>query len=389
MMTAGITADLTFKEAAKNYLKLRSITAGDSIFARYIKEGTEEDYAQKLASAELFFGERPLREIHWPEIRAYQLARVAGAEPFVRYRRPQDAKTRTVNGVILMPKGKTPCPAKPKQVNQETRLIKKLKSLAGCWTDDDEKYYQRIREEESDVDRALEPYQQKSWLDAAGSRERWERVYWWSLVSFDLICSPGELRSLQLGHVNLNHQMVRIPWPCAKNPYRRRDIPIESPECLWALEQFKARAHDLGAKDPQHYLFPFIITRKKTAIADQPMSESGLKKLWQEVREATGLKWFRMEDTRHTGATRMAESGVPAPVIMARMGHSNLEMQQHYQHIADQAQRMWMRQTQQLPQRMPPRSDHGYPTHAGVSPNRLRAWGDSSWPIGNFSQKRY
>lgn len=375
MFAAGVTADLTFATAASQYLKLRSIPTTPGVKSgRYIKEGTEEDYAQKLGSAGLFFGDTRLSDIHWYNMRAYQEARLAGAEPFLRYRRPQDAKSRTVNGVVIPPKGKTPCTAKAKQVNQELRLVKKLKILSGCWTPEDEKYFEQLQEEESDDDRALTPEQHQLWLDACNSDQRWETVLWWSLVSFDLICSPGELRGVQLCGVKLHHQMVRIPWPCAKNRYRQRDIPIESPECIWALERILARARDLGSVDPQHYLWPFIITRSKKCHPETSMTESGLKKLWQEVREATGLTWFRMEDTRHTGATRMAESGMPAPIIMARMGHSNLKMQQHYQHISEQAHRMWLRQTQQFPPRKPPQSDHGY---------------SSSWPVGNFSQKRY
>ena len=68
-----------------------------------------------------------------------------------------------------------------------------------------------------------------------------------------------------------------------------------------------------------------------------------LKKLWQEVRNASGIAWFRPYDTRHTGATRMAESGVPPEIIMRRLGHASDRMRQHYTHIFEQAQRMWPR----------------------------------------------
>ena len=73
------------------------------------------------------------------------------------------------------------------------------------------------------------------------------------------------------------------------------------------------------------------------------MTESGIKKLWEEVRHASGLTWFRPYDTRHTAATRLAESGVPVEVIMARMGHATDKMRQHYTHVTEQAQRAWLR----------------------------------------------
>lgn len=348
----SISSDLSFAEAADRYLKLRCVGSMPGAKARYIREYTEISYSNNLKSICLFFGDTPLGEIHWFNMRAYQEARVAGAEPFVRYRRPQDAKSRTVNGVSIPPKGKSPCPAKPQQVNQEMRLLKKIKVLGGCWTAEDDAYFQQLQEQESDVERALTPQQQQLWLDAARSRPRWELVFWWSIVAFDLICSPGELRGLQIGNVNLGYRLIRIPWPCAKNPYRRRDIPIENPEAIWAMERLIARAAELGARDPMSYLFPLKITRSKEAFPNRQMTSSGLKKLWQEVREATGLLWFRMEDTRHTGATRLAENGTPTPVIMARMGHCSVEMQRRYTHISEQAQRFWLRK--------PIESERGY-----------------------------
>ena len=75
------------------------------------------------------------------------------------------------------------------------------------------------------------------------------------------------------------------------------------------------------------------------------MTGSGLKKLWEEVREASGLPWFRMYDTRHSGATRLAEAGVPTEIIVARMGHCSDQMRRHYTHISSEAQRMWLRKS--------------------------------------------
>lgn len=377
-----LTADLPFAEAAERYMRLRSVASTPGATgrrsARYIKENTRNSYSNNFGAAKLFFGETRLNEIQWFNLRAYQDARADGADPFLRYRRPQDAKPRCIGGVILPPKGKTPCPAKPQQVNQETRLIKKIMMLAGCWTAEHEKYFENLIEEESDVQRALQPSEQQLWLDACRSQHRWDVVLWWSLIAFDLICSPGELRGQQIANIDFHHQMVRIPWATAKNPFRHRDIAISSPETMQAYERVMERARRMGATSPMHYLWPFKITRSNECDPARPMTDSGLKKLWQEVREATGLLWFRQEDTRHTGATRLAEAAVPAAVIMQRMGHNNLKMQQHYQQIGDQAQRMWMRHAQQfnagLPPRIPPRRN-----------GDVAAWMPSQIPVGNFS----
>jgi integrase len=106
-------------------------------------------------------------------------------------------------------------------------------------------------------------------------------------------------------------------------------------------------ARHRGACDAQHYLFTW---RALGGIYDptKPMSESGIKVGWNEVRAATGLKWFRQYDCRHTAITRLAESGVPVDVIMARAGHVSQKMRQHYTHISQASQRKWLEHSQRF-----------------------------------------
>jgi hypothetical protein len=78
------------------------------------------------------------------------------------------------------------------------------------------------------------------------------------------------------------------------------------------------------------------------------MCSEGLKTVWQEVREATGLLHFRMYDLRHTTITRMAEAGVPLAVIMSMAGHVSPRMTQYYTHISEQKKTDAMRDVQRL-----------------------------------------
>lgn len=343
MLTRSITPDLVFAEAAARFVAMRSAHAlPGAISARYVRENTEKAYLRHIASLELFFSGMRLGEIHWHHMRAYQAARVRGDAPFLRYRRPQDAKPRMVNGVLLPAKGKTPCPCKPQQANQETGFLKRLKTIAGCWTAEDETYFEDMQAEESDVPRALTPDEQTRWIDLSRCRERWNLVHWYSLVAFDTCCSTNELRGLRVGDVNLAQRAVRVPWASSKNRYRHRDIAVEDASALWALERILERAWNMGSREPLDYLFPFGVgpgSWDKSRAA----TPSFLKKAWNEVREASGLTWFRMYDTRHTAATRLAEQGVPIDVILARMGHANDRMRRHYTHISMQAQRRWLR----------------------------------------------
>jgi hypothetical protein len=72
---------------------------------------------------------------------------------------------------------------------------------------------------------------------------------------------------------------------------------------------------------------------------DQPMSNSGIRKAWEAVRAAADVPWLRIHDLRHTAITRMAEAGVPIPVILSMAGHISTRMQQHYTAISEFAKR--------------------------------------------------
>lgn len=351
-MTLGkISASLPFSVAAKLWLESRSFRGvPGAVTARYIREKTENCYGQYVETLNLFFAQLPLEKIHLGHLRQYQEARFSGAEPFVRYRRPQDAKPRTLKGgTVLPPIGKQPCPAKPKQINQELCILKMILRRAGCWTEEMDEFYERLDEGISDIPRALTPEEQGRWLDVARMKERWWVVWWYSELALATSMGTNEMRSLRIGDVNLAQGIVSVPGSGAKNTYRARTIPLITAESKWAAEQLLKRAHDLGARAPQHYLFPFRQQCNPKSNPDapdfdptRPMTVSGIKKPWNEVRSASRLTWFRAYDTRHTALTRWAESGMDIPMLLALAGHVSLRMLRHYVHIGNAAKRRAM-----------------------------------------------
>ncbi len=62
-----------------------------------------------------------------------------------------------------------------------------------------------------------------------------------------------------------------------------------------------------------------------------------LSTLRRRRRAATGLGSARFHDLRHTYITRVAEAGVPIPVIEAQVGHLSAAMVAHYTHISQGA----------------------------------------------------
>lgn len=324
---ARILPSLLFSEASILWLNSRRASGAlASSHARFLRESTEDSYAHYIDSLNLFFANLPLEKIHIGHIRQYQEARVAGAPPFIRKRRPNKN---------VQP---GPCPVQPKKVNQELSILQAIMRRAGCWTQELDEFYEPFLEEISDIPRALSPNEQRLWLEVACSRREWWIVYWYSELAFATTMGTNEMRAERIGDINLNHEIVNVSSLGAKNKYRVRTIPLVTAESKWAAEQLLLRAKDLGASSPVHYLFPF---RKGNQPHDpaRPMTVSGIKKPWNEVRMASGLRWFRPYDTRHTAITRWAEAGMGISEIMAMAGHMSRRMMLHYTHISQQAKR--------------------------------------------------
>lgn len=346
-----ISCSLKFSVAAQLWLESRTFRAvPGAISARYIRATTEQSYRAYIASLNLFFADLPLEKIHLGHLRQYQEARVAGAPPFIRFRRPQDAKPRKLpDGTVLPAKGKQPCPASAKKANQELSVLKMILRRAACWTEEMDEYYERFHEDESEIGRALSPEDQRRWLDVSRLKERWSVIHWYSQLAFATGMATNEIRSLRLGDVNLQQQIVSVPPLGAKNRYRVRTIPLTTAEAQWALEKLLVRAYHLGSRDPHHYLFPLCLGRSKgprdgstlISVYDplKPMTVSGLKKPWEEVRQASGLTSFRPYDTRHTALTRWAEGGMDIAALMSLAGHVSVRMMRHYARISEQVKR--------------------------------------------------
>jgi integrase len=269
-----------------------------------------------------FFWNLKLSEIHLGHLREYQRARA----------------------VCDSSAGSWSHPCGANRIRKEIGLLKRILKAARLWGDEEEMYFQPLRPVENDVPRAMQPDEQRRFLAIAGSRAEWQYILWYSILALQTTASTNELRSLRLSDVMLSQGILQIRREGAKNKYRMRTIPLETPEVVWALNRLIERAASLGASAPHHYLFP-IQERIGQYDPLRPMSDSGLKKRWNAVREAANIDWLRPYDLRHTAITRMAEAGTPIQVIMSFAGHMTLRMQQHYTAISMMAKRKWAHST--------------------------------------------
>ena len=357
-----IKPETPFSKAADLWLgSLSSADESGKTTFRRVRKKTEGSYKGNIVTLKLFFGDMKLADVRLNHITQYENLRVAGNEPFIRYRRPQDAKPRVgPNGEKLPPIGKTPCPAQPKQVNQEIGVLRRILKAARVWGEEQDQCYQPLLVEESDLPRALTRDEQSHWLRVARSSTRWELVYFYSSLAFATCMSTNEIRSLRLCDIHMDAGYINIPWSGSKNKYRHRIVQIgtEGYDAYQAMQWLLNRAHSLGANLPNHHLFPFRERScrkgeqagwgKKTSDYDpaRPMTVTGITKLWEEVRQASKLTRFRQYDTRHTAITRYAENGTSISVIMDMAGHVSQTMTRHYTHISERMKLQAMRQEQ-------------------------------------------
>ena len=228
--------------------------------------------------------------------------------------------------------------AGPGKINQELGMLRLVLREAGLWTAEMQKSYHRLPVPYCDVPRAMSPEEQSQFLRVAASRQEWELVYWFSLLALDTALRHCELRGLHRIDVKLMQGTVKVRAEHAKNVRAMRTIDLTR-EATWALENLLHRACELGATEPEHYLFPFCVVNERRYDPRRPMSNSGMKRGFDAVRKAAGVPWLRIYDLRHCAITRLAEGRMHINDIMERVGHSSPRMTQHYTHISRAASR--------------------------------------------------
>ncbi len=318
-----ISAAMPFHEALRNLIG--SLTAPVPYArARYRSRNTLKDYERKASALDLFFGRLAVGEVHLGNFREYQRLRSLNPEdprdawrclrgtaargPFADLAAAQ-AWAEKHGGGYALARTLWAHRAGAAKINGELGLVERVMKLAGAWTPELERFYERFQVEESEIPRALSPEEQDRLLEVARSRPDWEIVYWYSLLALHTAFSTDELRAIRLGDINLGFGILAVNRKAGKNKFRRREIALTDPGCIWALERLMERAVRLGGAGPEKYLFPFRVVRNHFD-GSLPMSETGIRKQFDEVRQAAGLGWFQLNGWRHTAATRMAEAGV-------------------------------------------------------------------------------
>jgi integrase len=312
----GICESMTFQFAAANFAEWLSSPVSPNQ-ARYRSMNTMKDCRLKIKSLNRFFGTLKLGSIHMGHIREYQRMRFSNE-------RNLWAHTAGAN-----------------KINGELGLLLRIMRLGNAYTSDIKKYYRELQAEETEIPKALSQDEQDRFLEIAASRPEWEIVYWYSLVAVHVAFSTDEIRTLRRSDINLNHNIVAVNRKAGKNKFRRREVPLTDRDCIWALDRLLERSYRLAGNAAGMFLFPFRLARNQFD-GTHHMSETGVRKQFEEIRAEAELPWFQLNGWRHTAITRMAEAGIAIATIMARAGHCSPKMTAHYTHISMQAERLAM-----------------------------------------------
>jgi len=281
---------LPFSQAAEIWLELHR----DSI-----KERTYNDYRFYIRTLNRQFANTPLSAIHIGHIVEYRRERQKTAGPWC--------------------------------INHEIVTLKQVLEMAGLW-DLVGKHYKPLRIPISKAPKVMTPEEEERFFRIAANKPEWSVAYWAASLTNNTSAFGAELRFLQLKHIFLDHDppKIHIPDEGAKNDFRARVVPLNA-VALKQIKRLMARAHDLGACKPDHYLFPFRIKKGEYDI-NRPASAFFIRSAFRSICKATGIK-ITPRNLRNQIITKLFESGAPDETIISIAGHGAIGMSRYYSRI--------------------------------------------------------
>jgi integrase len=269
---------------------------------------------QHIKHLSVFFGEMPLRKIHIGHIREFQ-------------------KARTHN-----PEGRWHKRAGPSIINHETSALQSVLKRAGEW-DKIKPHFEALPLPRWKPPKVLSDEQEMLVFAIAQGNPNLELAAWTSSLTVNTSVAGVELRSIQLSHVNMDARIptLLVDAETAKEEIRGRIIVLNSTAQMMMHKCLK-RASELGAYQPEHYLFPF---RRAPGHWDptRPATASWLRRSFEELRGAAGIPWLTPHCFRHQHATLSYEAGEPPQTIRLRMGHTSERMTQYYSSLRRESQK--------------------------------------------------
>jgi integrase len=195
--------------------------------------------------------------------------------------------------------------------------------------------------------RVLTDEERRRILELAASNPNWMGAYLYLLLSLNTTCGPKECFTIRLTDCHLE-ATEECPWGFvevglkglgrmglnggdgAKNDWRPRRCALNR-ESRAAVQLAIERAQKLGARDPEHYIFPFRISRY---TFDPSKHITSIKTAWRSLRRAAGMPKLRPYDCRHHSITCLLENAEVSDQTVEEMcGHIDPRTKRYYSAI--------------------------------------------------------
>jgi integrase len=312
--TSGV---LTMNNAT-SFARMRFELAGP-IFLGFkkpsISKRTEEMYVYHLKELDIFFNGMTLYSIHIGHINSYQTKRTQ--EDHV--------------GASL--------------INHEVNVLKQILEKAGCWAKIKE-WYHPLKVGKGKRPKVMTREEEDRFFKIVATNPDWRVAYLAASVTNNTSASGAELRHLQMKDINLKASppVIFVPDQNVKNEFRAgRPIPLNK-TAYKQFDRLVQRAIELGASEPEHYIFPFRVKRNLYDVT-RPASRSFIRTAFTRMREAAGIPWLTPHNLRFQCVTKMVEAGIDEETVVKVAGWRNRKMLSHYArprlaHIAEAMNRI-------------------------------------------------
>lgn len=147
-----------------------------------------------------------------------------------------------------------------------------------------------------------------------------------ALGCFSGLRCPGELSGLDVEHIDLDRNLVRVQqvltrhgmkaYPKTDDSQRWVPFPPEVADLLWRW---------IGDRETGPVF---------TGARGERVTEIAIRRVWRAALEDAGVEYTDPYSMRHTCASWLAEKGVPDYKIAAMLGHSSTRMLAVYAHLA-------------------------------------------------------
>ena len=282
--------------------------------AHRLRSRTAYGYAGHVKALAVHFGGMKLDDIHIGHILAYQ----------------KDRSGNVGNAWRKL--------AGPSIVNHEISTLGRVLRAANLWQRVAD-LYTPLTEPAMSAPKTMTEVEKRRFYAVAASRPEFELALLVATITNQTTAAGTELRHLRLDDLRLDDPIptMTIDGNTAKNNHRGRTIALTS-VAVDALRECLDRAHRLGSKMPEHFVFPLRIKGTQCWDPTRPASSSWLRRAWEDLRIAAGLPWLTPHCFRHQACTELGERGTAPEVIRQLAGHTTQAMLNHYCRIRREKQ---------------------------------------------------